>query len=68
MEQMRRHPATMVHNYLPKLAVLYEQGKIPAERWKDIDIAHDRWCDYKTGGWCNCDPEISLASSRSARA
>ena len=66
---MKRHRATIVHNYLPKLAILYEQGLIPPRRWKDIEIAHDGWCDYNTGGWCNCDPVVSVGTStpRAAR-
>ena len=64
MKRMTPHPATLVHNYLPKLAALYEQGLIPLRRWKDIEICHDGWCDYISGGWCNCDPVVSIPGAQ----
>ena len=51
------------HNYIRKLRRLQKQGKIPKGEVTDVDIAHDDWCKIFTGGYCNCNPEITLRNT-----
>jgi hypothetical protein len=55
------------HNYYSKLVKLREQGKLPAGSLNEVDIAHDDWCAIYGGGYCNCDPDITL-KARSTEA
>src|SRR5262249_24470123 len=48
------------HNYYAKLVKLQEQGKLPAGSLTEVDIAHDDWCATCKGGYCDCDPDITL--------
>jgi hypothetical protein len=48
------------HNYFPKLLALWAQGKIPAGRLTDVEVAHDDWCGIYEGGYCNCDPDVRI--------
>ena len=59
----RRHPPSRFHNYLPKIAELDAKGLIPADRWSDIEICHNEWCDSISGRFCNCDPDVSVSDS-----
>ena len=64
---MKTHPPTKSHNYVAKMVKLVEAGEIPAGL-QTVDIKHDDWCDLMfRRGYCNCDPEIALASFATSR-
>jgi hypothetical protein len=55
------HPPTTAHNYLPKVAALYQQGLLRPSQVHGVDILHDDWCDaLDERGYCNCEPEVRL--------
>jgi hypothetical protein len=48
------------HNYMKKLLKLQAEGKLPKVGLHDVDVAHDDWCQVYQGGYCNCDPDITI--------
>lgn len=52
------------HNYMKKLMELKARGELPASGVSDVQVAHDDWCKVHTGGYCNCDPEITIQGRR----
>ena len=36
----------MMHNFLKKLAIMADQGKIPKTSVSDVDVKHDDWCAF----------------------
>jgi len=52
-----------MHNFLKKLAIMVDQGKILPSSINDIYVSHDDWCDFLSGDpqkECNCDPDIRI--------
>ncbi len=54
----------MAHNYLKKIAEIWDQEKYPPDLY-DVTIAHDDWCAYldvsgECPGECNCDPDVII--------
>lgn len=56
----RRHPPTTKHRYLAKLLEIQRDGMFPAGSITDVEVRHERWCDFHRGAGCNCDAEILL--------
>jgi hypothetical protein len=52
-----KHPATSMHNYLPKLMKLQEEGTFKIGL-TIVTVQHDNWCDYHKKKFCNCDPNL----------
>jgi hypothetical protein len=52
------HPPTTSHNYMRKVLAL--GGLVPPGALADIDTLHDDWCDVYHGGFCNCDPDVTI--------
>jgi len=52
----------MMHNFLKKLAIMADQGKIPKTSVLDVDVEHDDWCAFLKDcrKECNCDPNVSI--------
>jgi hypothetical protein len=48
------------HNYFRKVVELYIRGKLPTRSLAELDVHHDEWCEIHAGGYCNCNPEITL--------
>jgi hypothetical protein len=48
------------HNYYQKLMKLFEEGKLGAGSFAEVDIEHDDWCGVHAGNYCDCDPDVSL--------
>jgi hypothetical protein len=48
------------HNYYKKLMRLRAAGEIPSGPLTEVDVAHDDWCAVYGGGYCNCDPDITV--------
>jgi hypothetical protein len=48
------------HNYYQKVIELFEQGKVPPGCIREVDVWHDEWCDIYRGGYCNCEPEVTV--------
>jgi hypothetical protein len=51
--------------YVPKVLELLDAHKVLREPgFHHIRIAHDDWCDLRTGrGPCNCDPDVTYIAS-----
>jgi hypothetical protein len=47
------------HNYMKRILEMQARGELPASGLSDVQVAHDDWCSVHTGGYCNCDPEIT---------
>jgi len=52
----------MMHNFLKKLAIMADQGKIPKTSVSNVDVEHDDWCAFLKDcrKECNCDPNVSI--------
>lgn len=48
------------HNYVLKMTAMIAAGAFTQAQSGEVRIAHDNDCDIFTGGWCGCDPDISL--------
>lgn len=59
-----KHKPTPHHNYLVKIDRMRRDGMFPPGTVGEIDIRHDDWCDVYTGGYCNCDPGVSLRNPK----
>ncbi len=53
-------PHPRKHNYQKKLEKMIRRGKIAPAQAREIFVAHDVWCRINSGGYCNCDPAISV--------
>lgn len=54
------NPMPQEHNYVKKLLQMRDAGLIPDKGSHRVDIYHDDWCKINSGGWCNCNPEITV--------
>ncbi len=63
-------PRSKQHNHVNKIKVLIRKGVLRAEPGsiQSIEVAHDDDCGIFNGGLCNCDPDVRLRWSQSARA
>jgi hypothetical protein len=52
------HPPTTKHNYEVKREKLIQEGEIKPGEVKVLHVYHDEWCDFHSGGFCNCDPDL----------
>lgn len=52
----------MNHNYVRKLAQLYEAGRLPIcpGRVSSVTVAHDDACGIFSSGYCDCDLDIQV--------
>ncbi len=60
MNKSEEHPPTQAHNYLAKIQRLLVEKKLPPYTVTDAFVAHDEWCDFNRGGFCNCDPDVEI--------
>jgi hypothetical protein len=58
------------HNHVRKLLYLQRVGAIQAKPgdMSKVDVAHDDWCHIWDGGYCQCDPDVTLKWSQLAAA
>lgn len=50
------------HNHQRKIEAMVARGELVIEpgQIQHVNIAHDPWCAINRGGYCNCDPDISV--------
>ncbi len=62
MRIMYINSGSLSHNYQTKMEKMIARGelKIKPDEIQHVKIEHDSWCAVNRGGFCNCDPDISL--------
>ncbi len=56
-----------MHEHQLRIRRAQELGVIPIRPTltHDINVYHDVWCMFNTGGKCDCDPQIMVTERRS---
>jgi hypothetical protein len=55
-----RHRKMAANNYIEKLRRLTESLRLPPGSLTHVFVLHDDWCQFLTGGSCDCDPILKV--------
>jgi len=50
------------HNYTAKVLAIARAN--PGTGLKNIAVCHDDWCAIYKGGYCNCEPDVTIMDNK----